>query len=65
MSLLLAIKKSQDFSCICPYDVKAKASGPPPGYAPDIALFMLDALRLIQHFLNHVSSWVKAVLSRG
>ena len=34
MPLLFAIKKSQGFSCICPYDVEAKASCPLPGYAP-------------------------------
>ena len=33
--LLFAIKKSQVFSCQCPYDVEAKASCPPPGYAPE------------------------------
>ena len=32
--LLFAIKKRQGFSCKCPYDVEAKASWPPPGYAP-------------------------------
>ena len=33
--LLFVIKKSQGFSCICPYDVEAKAFCPPPGYAPE------------------------------
>ena len=32
--LLFPIKKSQGFSCICSYDVEAKASWLPPGYAP-------------------------------
>ena len=32
--LLFAIKKSQGVSCLCPYDVEAQASWPPPGYAP-------------------------------
>ena len=32
--LLFAIKKSQGISRLCPYDVEAQASWPPPGYAP-------------------------------
>ena len=32
--LLLAIKKSQGFSCLCPYDVEAQASWPTSGYRP-------------------------------
>ena len=36
--LLFAIKKSQDFTCICPYDVEAKVSWPLPGYAPGFSL---------------------------
>ena len=32
--LLFAIKKNQDFSCLCSYDVEAQASWPQPGYAP-------------------------------
>ena len=35
MPLLFAIKKSQGFLCICPYDVEAKASWPLPGYGPE------------------------------
>ena len=31
---LFAIKKSQGFLYLCPYDVEALASWPPPGYAP-------------------------------
>ena len=29
--MLFAIKKSQGFSCLCPYDVEVQASWPPPG----------------------------------
>ena len=32
--LFFTIKKSQGFLCLCPYDVEAQASWPPPGYAP-------------------------------
>ena len=39
--LLFAIKKSQGFSCICSYDVEAKASWLPPGYAPAFYPFKL------------------------
>ena len=40
--LLFAIKKSQGFSCICPYDVEAKASWPLSGYAPSIVENLLQ-----------------------
>ena len=27
-------QEKSGFSCLCPYDVEAQASWPPPGYAP-------------------------------
>ena len=40
--LFFAIKKSQGFSCLCPYDVEAQASWPPPGYAPGSNSFVIS-----------------------
>ena len=39
--LMFAIKKSQGFSCLCPYDFEAQAAWSPPGYAPAINLGLL------------------------
>ena len=42
--LTIAIKKSQGVSCLCPYDVEARASWSPPGYAPGLSQAHQDSL---------------------
>ena len=50
--LFFAFKKSQGFSCICPYDVEAKASLPPPGYAPRTIMYSFNSNVSFLHIIN-------------